>query len=58
MTLIALYVRESQLDRIMEEVVMFDRLEDILMTYEEIEEELLNPNVVNDQEIHRKRIQE
>ncbi|NLL00654.1 MAG: peptide chain release factor 1 [Clostridiales bacterium] len=37
---------------------MFDRLEDILIRYKEIEEELLNPNVVNDQENYRKLMKE
>ncbi len=37
---------------------MFDRLEDILTRYKEIEEELLNPNVVNDQENFRKLMKE
>lgn len=35
--------------RIMEECLMFDRLEDIIIRFKEIEEELLNPGVVNDQ---------
>lgn len=33
---------------------MFDRLEDILTRYREIEQELLDPNVVNDQNKYRK----
>lgn len=33
---------------------MFDRLEDILIRYREIEEELLNPNIVNDQNRYKK----
>ena len=37
---------------------MFDRLEDILIRYREIEEELLNPNVVNDQDNYRKLMKE
>jgi peptide chain release factor 1 len=37
---------------------MFDRLEDILVRYKEIEDELLNPNVVNDQENYRKLMKE
>ncbi|MDD4111904.1 MAG: peptide chain release factor 1 [Herbinix sp.] len=37
---------------------MFDRLEDILTRYKEIEDELLNPNVVNDQENFRKLMKE
>lgn len=37
---------------------MFDRLEDILIRYKEIEEELLNPNVVNDQKNYRNLMKE
>lgn len=37
---------------------MFDRLEDILTRYREIEEELLNPNVVNDQNKYRNLMKE
>jgi peptide chain release factor 1 len=37
---------------------MFDRLEDILTRYREIEEELLNPNIVNDQNRYRKLMKE
>lgn len=33
---------------------MFDRLEDILVRYNEIEKELMDPNVVNDQNNYRK----
>lgn len=33
---------------------MFDRLEDLLVRYSEIEKELMNPNVVNDQSNYRK----
>lgn len=33
---------------------MFDRLEDILVRYREIEKELMDPNVVNDQNNYRK----
>lgn len=37
---------------------MFDRLEDILIRYKEIEQELLNPNVVNDQKNYRNLMKE
>ena len=37
---------------------MFDRLEDILIRYKEIEEELSNPNVVNDQKRYRDLMKE
>lgn len=37
---------------------MFDRLEDILIRYREIEKELLDPNVVNDQEHYRELMKE
>lgn len=37
---------------------MFDRLEDILTRYREIEKELSNPNVVNDQDNFRKLMKE
>ena len=37
---------------------MFDRLEDILTRYREIEEELLDPNVVNDQKNYRNLMKE
>jgi peptide chain release factor 1 len=33
---------------------MFDKLEDILIRFQEIEEEMMNPNVVNDQNRYRK----
>lgn len=33
---------------------MFDKLEDILLRYQEIEEEMLNPSVVNDQNRYKK----
>ena len=35
-------------------IYMFDKLEDLLIRYQEIEEEMLNPNVVNDQNRYRK----
>jgi len=35
-------------------VFMFDKLEDLLIRYKEIEEELSNPNIVNDQNNYRK----
>lgn len=37
---------------------MFDRLEDILIRYKEIENELLDPNVVSDQERYRNLMKE
>ncbi|CUH93653.1 peptide chain release factor 1 [Herbinix luporum] len=37
---------------------MFDRLEDILIRYKEIEEELLNPGIVNDQKKYRDLMRE
>jgi peptide chain release factor 1 len=37
---------------------MFDRLEDILVRYREIEEEMLNPGIVNDQNRYRKLMKE
>lgn len=37
---------------------MFDRLEDILIRYREIEQELLDPNVVNDQKRYRNLMKE
>jgi peptide chain release factor 1 len=37
---------------------MFDRLEDIYKRYKEIEEELLNPNIVNDKDKYRKLMKE
>lgn len=37
---------------------MFDRLEDILIRYQEIEEEMLNPDVLNDQNRYRKMMKE
>ncbi len=44
--------------RIMEECLMFDRLEDIIIRFKEIEEELLNPGVVNDQKRYRNLMKE
>ena len=35
-------------------IIMFDRLEDILIKYQEIEAELMNPDIVNDQNRYRK----
>ncbi len=37
---------------------MFDRLEDLLVRYEEIQEELNSPEIANDQERYRKRMKE
>ncbi len=37
---------------------MFDRLEDILVRYREIEEEMLNPGILNDQNRYRKLMKE
>ena len=37
---------------------MFDRLEDILIRYREIEEEMMNPGIVNDQNRYRKLMKE
>ncbi len=37
---------------------MFDRLEDILVRYREIEEEMLNPGIMNDQNRYRKLMKE
>ena len=37
---------------------MFDRLEDILIRYKEIENELMDPNVVNDQKRYRELMKE
>ena len=37
---------------------MFDRLEDILIRYREIEEEMLNPGILNDQNRYRKMMKE
>ena len=37
---------------------MFDRLEDILIRYKEIEQELMDPNVVNDQKHYRDLMKE
>ncbi len=37
---------------------MFDKLEDILLRYEEIQEELNSPELANDQERYRKRMKE
>ena len=37
---------------------MFDRLEDILIRYREIEEEMLNPGILNDQNRYRKLMKE
>ncbi len=37
---------------------MFDRLEDILIRYREIEEEMLNPGIINDQNRYRKLMKE
>jgi peptide chain release factor 1 len=43
----------------MEEIKdMFDRLEDILVRYMEIEEEMLNPGIINDQNRYRKLMKE
>ena len=44
--------------RIMEECLMFDRLEDIIIRFKEIEEELLNPGIVNDQKRYRNLMKE
>ena len=37
---------------------MFDKLEDLLLRYQEIENELMDPSVVNDQNRYRKLMKE